>query len=95
MPEITAFCHSKQLLRTYSGEKSGLTARKLGWNTLPSDTFARSDAVGDVVLNGVGRGHGVGMCQRGAIGMALDGKDLRTILDHYFPNTTVESVQKP
>ena len=26
MPETTAFCHSKQLLRTYSGEKSGLTA---------------------------------------------------------------------
>lgn len=71
------------------------TARKLGWNTLPSDTFTQSDAMGDVVLNGVGRGHGIGMCQRGAIGMALDGKDFRTILDHYFPNTTVESVEKP
>jgi stage II sporulation protein D len=71
------------------------TARKLGWNTIPSDTFTQSDAMGDVVLNGVGRGHGVGMCQRGATGMALDGKDFRTILDHYFPNTTVESVEKP
>jgi len=65
-------------------------ARKLGWNTLPSNSFTQSDAVGNVVLNGVGRGHGVGLCQRGATGMALDGLDFRTILDHYFPNTTVE-----
>jgi len=67
-------------------------ARKLGWNTLPSNSFTQSDAVGNVVLNGVGRGHGVGLCQRGAVGMALDGVDFRTILAHYFPNTTIESV---
>ncbi len=53
---------------------------------------ALSDEVGHVVLNGVGRGHGVGLCQRGATGMALDGLDFRTILAHYFPNTTIESV---
>jgi stage II sporulation protein D len=67
-------------------------ARKLGWNTLPSNSFTQSDAVGNVVLNGVGRGHGVGLCLRGAVGMALDGVDFRTILAHYFPNTTIESV---
>lgn len=67
-------------------------ARKLGWNILPSNSFTQSDGVSDVVLNGVGRGHGVGMCQRGASGMALDGKDFRTILAHYFPNTTIEPV---
>ncbi len=70
-------------------------ARKLGWNTVPSSAFTQSEAAGHVVLNGVGRGHSVGMCQRGATGMALDGKDFRAILDHYFPNTTVESVEKP
>jgi peptidoglycan hydrolase-like amidase len=32
------------------------------------------------------------LCQRGAVGMALDGVDFRTILAHYFPNTTIESV---
>ncbi len=68
------------------------SARKLGWNTLPSNSFTRSDGGGNVVLNGVGRGHGVGLCQRGASGMALAGADFRTILAHYFPNTTIESV---
>jgi hypothetical protein len=68
------------------------SARKLGWNTLPSNSFTRSDGGSNVVLNGVGRGHGVGLCQRGATGMALDGADFRTILAHYFPNTTIESV---
>jgi SpoIID/LytB domain protein len=60
-----------------------------------SNTFTKSDAAGAVVLNGVGRGHGVGLCQRGAAGMALDGKDFRAILAYYFPNTTVESVASP
>ncbi|HYP15368.1 MAG TPA: SpoIID/LytB domain-containing protein [Bryobacteraceae bacterium] len=30
-------------------------------------------------------GHGVGLCQRGAIGMAKRGADFREILMHYFP----------
>jgi peptidoglycan hydrolase-like amidase len=66
--------------------------RKLGWNALPSNTFTQSDGVGAVVLKGVGRGHGIGLCQRGASGMAQDGKDFRAILAYYFPNTTVEPV---
>ena len=63
--------------------------RKLGWMAIPSSTFTRTDALGAVTLEGVGRGHGVGLCQRGASGMAEDGKDFRAILSHYFPNTTL------
>lgn len=37
-------------------------------------------------------GHGIGLCQRGASGMARAGRDFRAILDHYFPNTTIESL---
>jgi stage II sporulation protein D len=69
--------------------------RKLGWNTLPSNTFTQSNKTSEVVLNGVGHGHGIGLCQRGAVGMALDGEDFRAILAHYFPNTTVASVSTP
>jgi stage II sporulation protein D len=68
------------------------SARKLGWNTLPSNSFTRSGGGDEVVLSGVGRGHGVGLCQHGATGMALDGADFRTILAYYFPNTLIESV---
>ncbi len=42
-----------------------------------------------VSLRGVGNGHGIGMCQWGAIGRARAGYDARTILAHYYPGTTV------
>lgn len=42
-----------------------------------------------VTLRGAGNGHGVGMCQWGAIGRARAGQDARTILAHYYPGTVV------
>lgn len=41
-------------------------------------------------LNGLGWGHGVGMSQNGAIGMAKSGFTYKEILTHYFKGTTVE-----
>ena len=41
------------------------------------------------LIRGNGYGHGVGMCQWGAIGRARAGQDLRTILRTYYPGTTV------
>jgi stage II sporulation protein D len=40
-------------------------------------------------LRGAGHGHGVGMCQWGAIGRARAGADAREILRHYYPGTVV------
>jgi stage II sporulation protein D len=45
-----------------------------------------------LMLRGAGYGHGVGMCQWGAIGRARAGQDFRTILSVYFPGTIVEPV---
>ncbi|MEQ1692404.1 MAG: SpoIID/LytB domain-containing protein, partial [Gemmatimonas sp.] len=42
-----------------------------------------------VTLRGHGNGHGVGMCQWGAIGRARAGQDARTILRYYYPGTVV------
>lgn len=42
-----------------------------------------------ITLRGNGNGHGVGMCQWGAIGRARAGQDARTILRHYYPGTVV------
>jgi stage II sporulation protein D len=41
------------------------------------------------VLTGRGWGHGVGMSQYGAYGMATEGKTYRQILGHYYRGTTV------
>jgi len=49
-----------------------------------------SSAAGPVfVFEGAGWGHGVGMCQSGAAGMAADGWSYRRILTHYYPGTEV------
>ncbi|HXM39384.1 MAG TPA: SpoIID/LytB domain-containing protein [Gemmatimonadales bacterium] len=54
-------------------------------------TVTRSDGqVSRVVAAGAGSGHGVGMCQWGAIGRARAGQDYRTILTTYFPGTKIE-----
>jgi len=42
-----------------------------------------------LTVTGRGFGHGIGMCQWGAIGRARAGQDFRTILATYYPGTTV------
>jgi len=65
---------------------------------LPSTYFsARSvrRANGDlerVTLTGRGNGHGVGMCQWGAIGRARAGQTWESILQTYFPGTRLETL---
>jgi stage II sporulation protein D len=66
--------------------------RKLGWDAVPSDNFTARVQRDEVTLQGVGQGHGVGFCQRGARGMGKLGSDFRTILNHYFPNTSLKSL---
>jgi len=44
------------------------------------------------IFRGAGWGHGVGMCQVGAIGMAEAGYDYRAILSHYYNGATVERI---
>ena len=41
------------------------------------------------VFAGKGWGHGVGLCQVGAYGMALRGANYRQILQHYYPGITI------
>lgn len=63
--------------------------RRLGWNAVPSNNFKTHESGTEVILQGVGQGHGVGLCQRGARAMAEEGVDFRKIIDHYFPNTSL------
>jgi len=52
-------------------------------------TSAPDGSIERLTLHGMGYGHGVGMCQSGAIGRARAGQDYRTILRTYYPGTTV------
>ncbi len=59
-------------------------------STFFSLTASRSAGeVSSLTLNGRGYGHGIGMCQWGAIGRARAGQDYRTILETYYPGTTI------
>ncbi len=46
---------------------------------------ARGDALLALEITGAGHGHGVGLCQYGAMGMGESGATYRQILDHYYP----------
>ena len=45
-----------------------------------------------LIFLGAGWGHGVGLCQSGAIGRALSGQSFREILFHYYPNTKIKKI---
>jgi stage II sporulation protein D len=66
--------------------------RRLGWDSVPSNNFTAEEEEGGVILQGAGRGHGLGLCERGARDMAEHGSEFRAILDHYFPNTRLEEL---
>jgi SpoIID/LytB domain protein len=51
----------------------------------------RDDIPGRFILHGAGWGHGVGLCQIGALGMALQGHSLPDILAHYYPGTRLST----
>jgi stage II sporulation protein D len=57
------------------------------------DAVAGRGGVQSLTLHGGGNGHGVGMCQSGAIGRARAGQDFRTILRTYYPGTSVGTIQ--
>ena len=62
--------------------------RMLGYDTLKSTLFAVAVDGEWARFAGRGYGHGVGMCQWGAKGMAEQGYPTRKILEFYYPGTT-------
>jgi len=66
---------------------TGKTARKIFG--LDSAMFTVEIAGDQVIFHTKGFGHGVGMSQAGANGMAADGADYRTILLHYYTGVSI------
>lgn len=86
--ELAMLGHSLHLI---SGEDfRAVTCRRLGWNTLKSTAFALRREKNSYVFDGRGLGHGLGLCQYGALEMARQGYTYREILAHYFPETVLQ-----
>jgi stage II sporulation protein D len=50
------------------------------------------DSDKNITIDGKGSGHGVGLCQWGAIGQSRIGIDYKKILNYYFPGTKIKSL---
>jgi len=74
---------------TYRG-----AGRALGWGRLKSTHFEVSKQGRVFVFRGRGLGHGVGLCQWGADGLARNGATFTQILNHYFPDAVLRKTVK-
>ncbi len=64
--------------------------RPLGSTAVQLHPEREGDALVRLTAAGAGWGHGVGMCQWGAVGRARAGQDFREILAAYFPGAEIE-----
>ena len=59
------------------------------------DTTGPEHRPDSFVVRGAGWGHGVGMCQTGAIAMAREGRTFREILKHYYSKAAIRNAGRP
>lgn len=81
---------NKKLAKQHTEQARLQLARSLGWNTVPANSYTIREHGGEMILSGVGHGHGLGLCQRGAADMARHGASFQQILLHYYPNTQLK-----
>jgi stage II sporulation protein D len=64
----------------------------LGYDVVRSTMFDIRLQGADFAISGHGWGHGVGMCQQGACGMALEGSSMLDILRFYYNGITLKKM---
>ncbi len=70
--------------------------KKLGYQTMPSPRIdAIRSSLNKVHIRGRGFGHGLGLCQWGAKGLAEANKTYHEILDHYYTGTRTQRLYRP
>lgn len=77
-------------IRLYVGDrlhiiKKAYLRNLAGRDILPSNNYVMTSKNKEVLVQGQGYGHGVGLCQLGALELAKRGYDYRQILSFYFP----------
>jgi len=83
----------------FHGDRTRWVLRRPGTAAILRSSFFKIGVIRDeegrvtkVVASGGGNGHGIGMCQWGAMGMARAGMDYREILHHYYKSTRLERI---
>jgi stage II sporulation protein D len=83
------------VFRTRKGRRSlnrRQVRKRLGAIRIPSAWFTLEQRGRKLILRGKGSGHGVGLCQWGAHGMAEKGKSYEAILKRYYPDTRLRKL---
>lgn len=87
----------KDLSITSNKEELKISAKDfrniIGPNLIRSTNFNVNIVDNDAVFEGVGWGHGVGLCQWGAYFMAKQGYKYYQILKYYYPGSDVETIR--
>jgi stage II sporulation protein D len=83
-------------LRLYAGDRLHIVKKSylrnlVGREVLPSNNFVMSMRDKEIHVEGQGYGHGVGLCQLGALELAKRGYDYRQILSFYFPRHKIKT----
>jgi stage II sporulation protein D len=68
--------------------------RMLGYRRIPSTNFRLTWLGPYLHLDGLGDGHGVGLCQRGARALAESGRTFEEILRFYYPGSRLIDVNR-
>lgn len=79
----------------FPGKYPSLTLTGRLPETFPSNRLAMRTEGDTVRVDGRGWGHGVGMSQWGAHGMALAGASAAEILDHYYTDVSLGTIDDP
>jgi stage II sporulation protein D len=84
-------------LRVYDDEKLLIIKKSrirsmLGRKVAPSNYYHLTENSSEMVIEGKGFGHGVGMCQYGAFELAKRGYTYKQILSHYFPEHNLKTL---
>ncbi|MCH7534317.1 MAG: SpoIID/LytB domain-containing protein [Bacteroidetes bacterium] len=90
--QINVFAQSERKVHYNDEHTFRLTNIRKDWK-LRSTFFTVSRDKREVVLNGKGYGHGVGLCQEGAIHMAELGFSFKKILEFYYNNVKLVSLK--
>lgn len=86
-------CSQKSRLENYRIGKFEIPFTQIRTGFSLRSSFFSVKVEGDsVILNGRGYGHGVGLCQEGAMAMALRGFDFRKIINFYYKGVTISDI---
>ncbi|MBI3814696.1 MAG: SpoIID/LytB domain-containing protein [Nitrospinae bacterium] len=98
--EIISFTSSKRVSELYITHRNGVEKisgvdfrRIIGYDTIKSTLFRVKENGGGFLFYGRGSGHGVGLCQWGAKGMAEKGYSFTDILKYYYPGIEIKRMK--